>query len=334
MLSMPASSTASAPVAGAPAPAAVARKSPVPVRAPRAVEPAAGPALDSDRAPFDLSVADEPIPYRVMAVFALPDEVVPLDVWSADTSFEVGAEIESARKLGGNRWAWTAPPQPGVYPLHVRREAGGEITVNVFVMIPYDRLKRGSLDGYRIGAYPVPPPDALADFDPPRGFVEVTSQDDTVLVSPHFHLRQFLCKERPGYPQYLVLQPALLLKLERLLDAVRRNGIRASTFQVMSGYRTPAYNRGIGNLTTFTRHQYGDAADIFVDENPADGRMDDLNHDGRIDRRDARLLRTWAEQLDRTPQAGTRIGGLSDYGATATHGPFVHVDARGYAARW
>jgi len=103
---------------------------------------------------------------------------------------------------------------------------------------------------------------------------------------------------------------------------------------VMSGYRTPVYNRGIGNVTTFTRHQYGDAADIFIDEHPADGKMDDLNHDGRTDRLDAQLLRSWAEQLDRTPQMDVKIGGLSDYGATETHGPFVHVDARGYAARW
>jgi hypothetical protein len=125
-----------------------------------------------------------------------------------------------------------------------------------------------------------------------------------------------------------------LLKLERLLETARSHGLEANTFELMSAYRTPVYNVGIGNKTTFSRHQYGDAADIFVDQSPVDGRMDDLNGDGRHDGGDARLLASWANEIDHGPEAETLVGGLSAYHPTEAHGAFVHVDARGHLARW
>ena len=79
-------------------------------------------------------------------------------------------------------------------------------------------------------------------------------------VSPHFKLRQFLCRQSGSYPQYLVLRQPLLAKLEELLAAVNDRGIEAPTFSIASAYRTPNYNAAIGNVTTFSRHEYGDAA--------------------------------------------------------------------------
>jgi hypothetical protein len=52
--------------------------------------------------------------------------------------------------------------------------------------------------------------------------------------------------------------------------------------QVMSGFRTPRYNKSGGNTggrANLSRHMYGDASDIFVD-NDGNGTMDDLNRDG------------------------------------------------------
>ena len=100
----------------------------------------------------------------------------------------------------------------------------------------------------------------------------------------------------------------------------------------MSGYRTPFYNRAIGNVQ-YSRHIYGDGADIFVDVSPRDELMDDLNGDGRVDLRDARVLYEIVEGLEGGDVAGL-VGGLATYDATSAHGPFVHVDGRGYRARW
>jgi uncharacterized protein YcbK (DUF882 family) len=100
----------------------------------------------------------------------------------------------------------------------------------------------------------------------------------------------------------------------------------------MSGFRTPAYNTAIDNVR-YSRHQWGGAADIFIDED-RDGVMDDLNGDGKVTGADADFLYDLFDSLQERDEYVGFIGGLGRYGATANHGPFVHVDARGFKARW
>jgi hypothetical protein len=130
-----------------------------------------------------------------------------------------------------------------------------------------------------------------------------------------------------------MLNERLLIKLEAILERLNRRGIAAHTLQVMSGFRTPFYNRAIGNRTSLSRHHYGDAADIFVDED-GNGKMDDLNGDHACDDRDAAFLREIAAEIDLTTNRSALIGGLSLYGETAHRGSMVHVDTRGRPARW
>jgi hypothetical protein len=40
------------------------------------------------------------------------------------------------------------------------------------------------------------------------------------------------------------------------------------------------------------------------------------------------------ENLARTDAWEPYVGGLGIYGTTSTHGPFIHVDTRGFRARW
>ena len=153
-----------------------------------------------------------------------------------------------------------------------------------------------------------------------------------VQVSPHFRLGQFVCKQ-PGATRYLVLRQPLLVKLEQLLATLNDRGIDARTFSVLSGYRTPAYNASIGNETTYSRHAYGDAADVFVDDN-GDGRMDDLNRDGRHSVADARVLSRIVQSLEGEPESEQLVGGLGTYAPTGSHGAFMHVDTRGFSVEW
>ena len=208
----------------------------------------------------------------------------------------------------------------------------GPITLNAFVMVPATMLRQGYLNGYRIGHYPTRPLRGRDAYRAPQGFVEVTAANQDVYLTPHLQLGQFVTKQGGGFPRYVVLDELLLMKLELLLQRVQQAGYNAQRFRILSGYRTPHYNRAIGNVTTYSRHVYGAAADIYIDELPADGRMDDLNGDGHSDVRDAAVLSELVRRgFDRTPAL---LGGVSAYPATPAHGPFVHVDVRGYDARW
>src|SRR6185436_13451795 len=281
------------------------------------------------RLPFAVRFGDAENDYRVMAMFVLPNESVPVAVTRATGEFDLQAGEGLATPSGPAAWHWTAPTKPGLYPVTILDRATNQtMTLNVFVMVPYSALHRGSIDGYRIGRYPAPRSEFYAR---PRGFVRVTPELRLAAVSPHFQLGQFVCKQVGGPPEYLVLRQPLLVKLEEVLARVNENGREAHTFTLLSAYRTPLYNAAIGNVTTFSRHHYGDAADIFVDQD-GDGRMDDLNHDGRHTLADAR----WLGQLVESVQDGSEdlVGGLGTYSPTGEHGAFVHVDVRGFQARW
>jgi hypothetical protein len=76
---------------------------------------------------------------------------------------------------------------------------------------------------------------------------------------------------------------------------------------------------------------YGDASDVFVD-NDRNGTSDDLNGDGRINEKDAEVVLAAAERVERKYPA--LVGGVGVYVACCGHGPFTHIDVRGYRARW
>src|SRR5262245_20740514 len=245
------------------------------------------------RVPFRVRFGEAAKDYRVMAMFVLPGEVVPVSVLSPG-DYEMRASAGATLLSETNEWSWVAPLKTGLYPIEFAPHGSSRgMTLNVFVMVPFDAARGGSLNGYRIGRYPR----SRSEFyEHPRGFVEVTPELRDVEVSPHFRLGQFVCKQAGGPPAYVVLRQPLREKLEEVLAAVNASGREAHGFTLLSGYRTPLYNAAIGNETRFSRHHYGDAADIFVDGD-GDGRMDDLNRDGRHTLADARWLGAIVERV-------------------------------------
>ncbi len=203
-------------------------------------------------------------------------------------------------------------------------------------MRPFADKVKGRIGTYRIGFFPAEVRGARsAAYRNPEGFLEVTSGNADTPISDHFRLRDFLTKDQGSvWPKYLVLREPLVDKLELLLDELRGMGIQADRLRVMSGFRTPQYNAlgvGAGGRASDSRHQYGDAADVYV-VNGARDWMSDLNGDGRVDTRDARVLASAVEQVERKYPELT--GGVGIYQATDAHGPFVHIDVRGKRARW
>jgi hypothetical protein len=296
----------------------------------------AGSGFSAEKAGFTIKFRNEVSPYRIMSAFVLPGEELTIQVETPLPQGQyllrtpVGTTINSKTA----HWSWRAPEKPGLYPLQIVHPASADsIVLNAFVMVPFDHLQGQELNGYRIGKYPSIPLKQLPIYKPPRGFIEVTEHNEETLISPHFKLKDFLCKQEGDYPKYLVLKERLLLKLELILEKTNEKGYHCRSFHIMSGYRTPYYNKLIGNVK-YSRHLWGGAADVFIDENPGDGMMDDLNRDGHIDYRDAGILYDIIDQMHGRPWYEHFLGGLGRYKKTVDHGPFVHVDVRGFRARW
>jgi len=292
--------------------------------------------FDAGRTAIRVTLGGVTIPYSEFAVYVLPGAAVSIvaSPRTSDHVFDLSWRSGTGRRDDPASWTWTAPTDVGLTEIVLReRGSNARITINVFVMVPFATLKGETLNGYRIGSYPKIPLRGLSIYRPPKGFVEVTRDNADTRISPHFVLRQFLCKQAGGWPKYVVLRPLLLLKLEMMLEQINNAGLRCDSFHVMSGYRTPFYNHAIGNVK-YSRHQWGGAADIFVDVDPEDGLMDDLNGDGKIDVRDARRLYDLVDDLYGSSSYEPFVGGLGLYRTTVNHGPFIHVDVRGFHARW
>ena len=260
--------------------------------------------------------------------FVLPGETLRLA--TSDNANSSGW-VASAGELVdvGNATCWVAPNEPGLYPIIVT--SGTTVRrINAFVMIPYDSLnKKGYLNGVKIGKYPKPI-EQFPNFTKPKGFIITTPDNLDTPVSPHYTLRDFAPRSTDGFPKYTVLREELLVKLELLTDLVKSRGVKLDRFVVFSGYRPPAHNWRVERGRN-SAHIYGGAADIIVDADN-DGRFDDLNHDGQSNRKDAKLLASYAEELEaKHPEL---VGGVGWYSRTRSRGPFIHVDVRGKTARW
>jgi hypothetical protein len=228
----------------------------------------------------------------------------------------------------------SAVQNPGVY---VVPDSDAAQPISFITLLPFESKVRGTLGSYRVGYWPEEKGRLRNEaYENPDGFVVVTPENQDLQVSEHFRLRDFLTHDQQDvWPKYMVLEDALIDKLELVIQDLNAHGVHVEHMAVMSGFRTPQYNaQGVGRKggrAKDSRHQFGDAADVFVDNN-RDGRMDDLNHDHRVDSRDAKVIVAAVERVERAyPELA---GGGGVYRATRAHGPFAHIDARGWRARW
>jgi hypothetical protein len=265
--------------------------------------------------------------WDTLAVFVMPGETLALELPPGAPATGWAASGGTLIEAGPGRTDWVAPERSGLHPLVA---VCGDVAklVNAFVKVPFERLRNGQLNGYRIGRYPKSNP--FPQFRVPDGFIEVTPDLLDTPLSPRYTLRQFVPGRPGGWPAYIALREELVLKLELLTDLIREKGHACTRLAVMSGYRTPAwqYNEGSGRNSA---HIYGGAADIYVDEN-GDRCLDDLTGDGSSTSADSRLLASYVDELEqRHPEL---VGGVGWYRRTRARTAFVHVDVRGQRTRW
>jgi len=220
------------------------------------------------------------------------------------------------------------------------QEVAGASALGSFSLITMRSFRdkiAGSVGDYRVGFWPEEKGRLVKSdaYENPEGFIEVTPANQDTRISEHFRLRNFLThNQNDVWPKYIVLREPLLDKLELVISDLQDHGVPARNVEVLSGFRTPDYNLALGDESgraRDSRHQFGDAADIIIDSN-GDGRMDDLNHDGRIDFRDARVILAAVERVE--AQYPDLVGGVGLYHSNGSHGAFAHIDVRGSRARW
>jgi uncharacterized protein YcbK (DUF882 family) len=274
---------------------------------------------------------------------AAADKVSLLDGFAPESLFGKSGRLRM-RVVGSPRRTMTIPilerlfgdsavQNPGIYTVD---DSTVGRPFSFITLVPFEQKRAGRLGEYRLGSWPSERRRVRADsYLAPEGFIEVTMANQDHQVSDHFRLRDFLTHDQQTvWPKYLVLRETLVDKLELVITELERSGFPVEHMVVMSGFRTPQYNaRGVGKggRAQDSRHQFGDAADVFVD-NDRNGRMDDLNRDGRVNSKDAAFLAKIVERVETNhPEF---VGGVGIYRATSAHGPFVHVDTRGVRARW
>ena len=263
-----------------------------------------------------------------------------LDLPGAD-SLPAGAEVvlqPGAGTAGAAVRADDAGARPGIWNvvLRMRDAVRPASQASIITLVPLTEKRAGKIGTYRVGSWPFEGGGATKPvYEPPAGLVRVTPQNQNVWLSEHVQLKDFLTKGQVDvWPKYVALQPLVLDKVELTIQELEAMGHPVENIFVVSAFRTPSYNEGGGNTAgrgKLSRHMYGDAMDICVD-NDNDGRMDDLNGDGRVTVADARVMAEAAERVERKyPEL---IGGIGVYSPTGAHAGFIHVDTRGFRARW
>ena len=250
-------------------------------------------------------------------------------------SLPAGVEL---RYVEGTDTVATAPNRPGVWNVLVgMRNAIRPSNVTLLTLVPLSEKRAGRIGSYMVGTWPYESggKPRSPQYAPPAGLVRVTPQNLDTRVSQHFTLRDFVTKGQQNvWPKYVAMSPRLLDKLELTIQELQRTGTPVEHVGTISGFRTPSYNAGGGNTAgrgALSRHMYGDAMDWYVD-NDRDGRMDDLNGDGKVNTGDGRVIVNAATAVEKKyPEL---VGGVGLYAPTGAHSGFVHIDTRGYRARW
>jgi hypothetical protein len=244
---------------------------------------------------------------KVFARFVLPEDWISL-------SSLPGAQLASASIQG-------AGPSSGVE--------------TVFTMRSFGQKVKAWLNGYRLGYWPQEKGRLRSEaYRNPDGFIEVTPDNEDTRVSEHFRLRDFVSHDQKDvWPKYVVLREPLLDKLELVIEDLNDHGVNAEGMRVRSGFRTPAHNQAVRNEGSArdSRHQFGDAADVFIDQD-GNGKMSDLNGDRKVNFADVKLILDAVERVEgRYPEL---VGGTGLYAYSGRSGPFAHIDVRGTRARW
>ncbi|HYG76036.1 MAG TPA: D-Ala-D-Ala carboxypeptidase family metallohydrolase [Planctomycetota bacterium] len=277
-------------------------------------------------------------------------ELPPSSTWDHE-----GGEINPP---AGGAQSCRAPQQPGLYKFLWRSEvkSSNEHTLEVFVLSHAETQVQGDrtivkVNGKSIGAYHDPEKSTVRrvrenanQYRVPQFFATLNKETIPLKLGPDFDLGDLVAfKDYKGpdgrkvftttrHTDVLALRPDLIDKLIKLRERLRSKGVKVTKFWVTSGFRTPDYNKSIGGAA-YSRHCYGDAVDICIDEDN-DKHMDDLNGDGKLDRKDGIIIGNACRELELEGAVVPGGIGVYEWDSEDSVRSHVHIDCRGYISRW
>lgn len=278
----------------------------------------------------------------VRAIIADADDGVLTDSLGLDSlPAEAAVELEEVDRPG-RRVVDDGGAEPGVFNvvLRLRNEVRRVADMAILNPLPSRLIQDGRVGDYLVGEWPTraerPANLQTEAYDAPAGLIAVTPENRDLPVSEHLKLGDFLTKgQEDVWPKYVAITPELLDKAELTIQQLEKMGHSVENIGVISAFRTPHYNAfggSTGGRGSVSRHMYGDALDFYVD-NDRDGVMDDLNGDGNVDMQDGRVIAEAADQVEQ--EYPEYVGGIGIYRPNpGAHSGFVHIDSRGYRARW
>lgn len=111
---------------------------------------------------------------------------------------------------------------------------------------------------------------------------------------------------------YFALDTKVIYLLLDIRKQMQESDLDPDEIHIISGYRTPDHNERVGGKSE-SRHQLGDAIDLMIG---------DVNRDQRKDREDKKAV---------VPVFNRVVGSKGGFGKYARS---LHIDTRGYRARW
>ncbi len=285
------------------------------------------PEVTSTRTPPDIRINGDNLESPLSSIMA-SNAPITIDYLPRDLSVSLRINPSAGRLVQVNESQWQLWPD-------TQKASQVELCAGEF----YSRLQvlAGVPKALLTLSYPSPrqAPSPRA-YQQPDTFVAVASaKASKTQLSPHFQLWQFLPQLQPkdgqtspSWPQYTLISLGLLEKLELVIAVLKEHNRPVATLHILSGYRSPAHNKRVGGAA-YSRHQYGDAVDFIVDADK-DGKMDDLNEDGSVNRLDLDWL------TDRLARRSVPVsaGGTGTYESAGQAAAFIHLDARGRDHYW
>ena len=162
-----------------------------------------------------------------------------------DTGDTASPEVEPTDDSGGGGGGEDTAAEPDSTPVEVCYPGADRGWTACLPLVTYSTAWGADY------SYPAPY-NGSAQYSAPARYIDLSTADPDLLLAPNFALEE-LMQEWKG--RYGLFQVHTIVALQAIRDAT------GGPLTINSGYRNVAYNESVGGVT-YSRHQYGDAADM------------------------------------------------------------------------